>query len=304
MPDFLIIGAQKAGSTFVSRCLGGHPQIAMPRYEVAAFEDPFYSPATIAELGRQLAQAPTNSITGIKRPDYLARPECPYYIQRHVPHAKLIVVLRDPVARAVSAYYWYMQLGYLPLRPPAEGLQAILNGAYIRTHPRARDVLDYGFYHAHINRYLEHFAQEQLFVVPYTQLQANPAGVISRMFTFLQVAQHHDPQMMQKRSNRSAYSLPRLRWLAFAGRTFLYDRLSDSSGRVALRLRENRLSRLAYFAFLAGDRYLLAHLLPNQKPILPSSLTQQLRDLYAEDWQQTQTWLTSHAAAAETVARR
>lgn len=304
LPDFLIIGAQKAGSTFVLRCLGGHPQIFMPRYEVAVFEDPFYSAEAIVQLGQQLAPAPENQLTGIKRPDYLARPECPTRIRQHMPHAKLIVVLRDPVVRAISAYYWYMQVGYLPVRAPAEGLQAILDGAYDQTYPRAQDILNYGFYHAYLSRYLDYFPRRQLFVAPYTDLQTDAAGVINRMYAFLGVAPHNDPHMLQKQSNQSAYSLLRLRWLAFASRTFLYERLSYGSGQIALRLRESRLARWAYLACLAGDRYLLSRLLPNQKPTLPDSLLQQLRQLYADDWQQMQTWLATNPTMAETTTDR
>ena len=84
LPRFLIIGAQKAGSTFLHETLRQHPSLFLPRYETPIFEDPFYQAGAVqSELGRILAPARPDQKPGIKRPDYLGRPECPARLARH-----------------------------------------------------------------------------------------------------------------------------------------------------------------------------------------------------------------------------
>lgn len=61
-------------------------------------------------------------LCGIKRPDYLSLPERPQRINEHSPEAKLIVVLKNPIQRAVSAYYHYISNRYLRAVEPNEGL--------------------------------------------------------------------------------------------------------------------------------------------------------------------------------------
>ena len=94
----------------------------MPGDEVDFFENPTYSSEKIFELEKLLTSAKDEKIIGIKRADYLARPECPAHLAKHIPKAKLIAILREPIARLVSAYYWYMKLNYLPLAPLNEGV--------------------------------------------------------------------------------------------------------------------------------------------------------------------------------------
>ena len=52
LPDFFVIGAQKAGSTYLLECLGEHPQVFMPPAEVAFFEDPLYRSEDLAVFVR------------------------------------------------------------------------------------------------------------------------------------------------------------------------------------------------------------------------------------------------------------
>lgn len=104
LPNFLIIGAQKSATTFLLRCLREHPDVFVPSGEIPFFEDPDYSQGDIESFARLFARGCHKKAVGLKRPNYLHKPECPERIHRHIPSARLIVILRDPIERAISAY--------------------------------------------------------------------------------------------------------------------------------------------------------------------------------------------------------
>ena len=98
LPDFVLIGGQKAGSTFVQEALRQHPAVFTPHGETPFFQDPDYTPNDLSPLERELQGARAGQRVGIKRPNYLGEPEVPPRLARDLPGVKLIAVLREPVA--------------------------------------------------------------------------------------------------------------------------------------------------------------------------------------------------------------
>jgi hypothetical protein len=168
----MIIGAQKSASTLLHQCLAAHRKIYMPPQEVPLFEDPEYGQLGIGSLHALFTRAPEGHLLGIKRPDYLAKPECPARIRQHVPDAKLLATLRDPIDRAISAYYHYMREGWISVRPLEEGMQMLLDGKHGSSHRRASEILQFGFYHRHLERYRQLFSSEQLLVMLHEDLSS------------------------------------------------------------------------------------------------------------------------------------
>ena len=151
-PTFLIIGAQKSATTFVHKCLREHPDVFMPNGETRFFENPEHLQTDITQFEALFRNVSQEQAIGIKRPDYLAKPECPPRIYQHIPHAKLLVILRNPVERAISAYFHLMNCSFIPIRPAEEGLTKILDGEYKDLYPKSREIIEYGFYYKHLMR--------------------------------------------------------------------------------------------------------------------------------------------------------
>lgn len=114
---FMIIGAQKAATSSLQAALQAVPGVYMPHGESPFFEDPDYAERPWERFADPSQRA---AIAGIKRPDILCRPDLIQRIARHSPESKFIIVLREPISRAVSAYYHLARHAHIP----AEGLNA------------------------------------------------------------------------------------------------------------------------------------------------------------------------------------
>ncbi|MCB0027276.1 MAG: sulfotransferase domain-containing protein [Anaerolineales bacterium] len=281
LPDFIILGAQKAGSTFLHYCLEEHPDLYMPHHEVHFFEDPIYDPARLSELTDLRPPHTTAAHWGIKRADYFSRPECPRHIFTHCPDVQLFVVLRNPIQRLVSAYYHFMYYGFIPVRSIETGIDNILAGRYARRYPAGHYLIDFGMYFQHLSRYLELFPAQQLHVILFDDLREKPQMVLSNVFRQLGVAENFSPQAMNSRPQAALYSLPRLLFRSLRHRlVYEYDaERSRSYPRKPLSSTRQAANRL----ILVADRRLLRPLFPKQKPALSPELKARLEAIYADE---------------------
>jgi len=115
IPDFLIIGAQKGGTSSLYTYLKSHPEIKSPLKKEIHFFDIYYSKG----LRWYKAHFPFKSnrhISGEASPDYVSHPEAPSRIKALNPDMKLILLVRDPIVRAYSAYQMNRRMGIDPRR--------------------------------------------------------------------------------------------------------------------------------------------------------------------------------------------
>lgn len=278
-PDFLIIGGQRSASSYLHHCLREHPELYLPRKEVVYFEDPDYDQQDTNYLQRLFAMVPPTQRCGFKRPELLSRPECPERIARDLPHAQLIAVLREPVSRTVSAYFHYMGAGVLPLAPLNLGLARILRGELDDAYPKAREVIDYSRYGAHLRRYYRLFDSKSILVLLDEDLRRDAEDTLQRVHAFLGVRPDFVPSGLGERANAGVYSLARLRMLRRGSRLIYRYR----PGERYVSLRDNWRTRAAYRAVRWVDRATLAPVLGNEAPELDSGLRAQLADQFAPD---------------------
>ncbi len=280
LPDFVIIGAQKAATTLVHQWLRQHPQAWLPKAEDPYFRDPVYGTRDLDSWAQQYAGR-TERRLGLKCPDYLARPEVPLRLHRDLAEPDLIVCLRDPVARALSAYFWWMRWGLIPIRPAEEGLWRILDGGYRDLDPTVGDVLEWGLYHRHLTRFLGHFPHEKLLVLFDEDLRRKPADALRQTHEFLGIDPGVAPPIMRAEANPGVYSLERLRFLQRRTKHML--RWDPARTYPSLVHPSFPLPRLYTDAVAFADRYVLARRHPNAKPRLSAELTSALRDYYRAD---------------------
>lgn len=273
--DFIIIGAEKAGSTLLQDILRGTPGVSMPESENRYFRDPFFRDAN--HLGDAIRNFPSNDLIGIKHPSYLAVENVPERLFQYNPKLRLIASLRDPVDRAISSYYHYLSLGQISLRDPDETFDRILSGNFDSQDPKYRDILSFGCYHRHLQRYLEFFPREQIFVCEYERLGTDHQ-LWEQLFAFLNI-QASPPDVIPKR-NAGCYQ-----WRRCVTRHFFHrltSRFDDSMN--VLGRHEDRL----HVAEAAAE-WLESHfdtIAGMQRPVTVSDdILKRLVDVYRDDVQ-------------------
>ena len=280
LPTFVIIGAQKSSSSFMQRCLADHPEIYLPEGETSFFESPDYEQSKIAEL-EQIFIGRNEKCLGIKRPNYIGKPEVPARIQAHLPEAKLIAVLRSPVDRAISAYFHYMKDGFIPLLDPELGIRRIINDpSFGSQYKRAAEIIEFGYYYKYLSQYSPYLSSDRLLVFLFEDIVARPLASVRRAYEFLGVAPDFIPNSLNSRPQRVVYNLTRIRLLSYRNR-FMY---SYNRERTRVFPKEMTTAEKILVKLITGvDRLLLAKFLSNNKPQIGLPTRQMLYDLYASD---------------------
>jgi hypothetical protein len=274
-PDFLIIGAQRGASTWLNAAMRAHPQIFTSRFEVQFFEDPYYDGD--ASLLDEFAAEAGHRIWGFKRPELLARPECPPRMAEHAPDAKLLAMLREPIARTVSCYYLFVKTLYLPHLPLNEGLRNLLAGKYSDEYPWGDEVLTASDYATSLHRHLEYYERRKLFVRLDVDLKDDAGAVLRDAYDFVGVDPHVKPVVLDRRSNAGVFNATRMSFHRAAARA-MYYRDTESNHMLA---RMNPLSVAVVRAAHLTDRSVLQRMLPDRpeklEPDVKSALVERFR---------------------------
>lgn len=281
LPDFVVIGAQKAASTFITECLRQHPLCYLPRGETHYFRDPFYDGEPERFFAKLFQGTEQTLRRGIKCPDYFATEHCAERIHRDLDEPQLLLALRDPVDRAISAYYWRMKWGRLPFEPAEIGLARILRGEYDRDYRHAKSILNWGLYARHLRRYLDLFPRKQLLIVLDIDIKADTQGTIQSVYSFLGLDTAFRPKTLERRKNQGTYSIPRLKFLDRRNKYVIQRAENGSYLRLA---RPRRPFPFMYnAAVVLADRWVLSRLYANDRPTLSGGLLKSLVQYYEDD---------------------
>lgn len=187
LPDFLVIGAMKCGTTSLYRYLDLHPEIQMSRRKELNF---FQNPECLAEIDGYAANFDSGArLCGESSPIYTCHPitdGVPDRIAAAIPDVRLIYLVRDPVKRFISHYLQNRASG-----KDRRSADATINAIDSRYSP----YMVTGRYATQIEDYLRVFDPEQLLVVDQSDLAEHRPDTLRRVFEFLDV----DPDFVSPR---------------------------------------------------------------------------------------------------------
>ncbi|MEC7520528.1 MAG: sulfotransferase [Myxococcota bacterium] len=202
-PDFLIVGAQKCGTTSLHRHLAAHPDIYMP----GAKELEFFSSDerfergldwyldTYFEAGRSAA------VRGEASTHYMMRvPEVPERIHDTLPDVKLIAILRNPIERAYSHFRMSVMRGQ-ESREFEEAIEACLALPEDAPPDVQHDYVRFGEYGRILGAYLDRFPASRIHVVLTEDLARAPAETVAGVYRYLGVDPTYRPDTLEKRFN-------------------------------------------------------------------------------------------------------
>jgi hypothetical protein len=214
LPDVLLIGAKRSGSTSLHNYLLQHPQVAplFPRAAHVKGAHYFDRNATKAlswyrSFG-QIDRPGRRKITVDGSPYYFIHPSAPYQAAATLPEAKVVVLLREPATRALSQYWDEVKLGResLSFADALEAEPERLQGEVERIlaepgyYSEAHEHLSYGLwgrYAEHLERWFEAFGRDRVMVVRSEDMFADPGTIFGQVTDFLGIDPAEPPAYSQ-----------------------------------------------------------------------------------------------------------
>lgn len=191
VPTFIGIGAQKCATTWAHLVLDDHPHVFMaPQKEIDFFS--FHYLRGYHWYRRHFAHA-AGRVCGEISPSYLWSAEAPDRAQAYAPSLRILVVLRDPVARAFSNHVHEVRKG--DYRSADLSFEAGLaqNPTYV----------EQSLYGKHLGRWLERFPREQVLVLFQEEIAAASLDAARRLYRFVGVEASHPSALVANRSHEN-----------------------------------------------------------------------------------------------------
>ncbi len=180
MPNTFVIGAMKSATTSLCTKLAEHPDVFMATPK----EPDFFSRDEVYGRGlkwyqSRFSNAGQRTVVAEGSTSYtkqLQYPRAASRLAEHVPHARLIYIVRDPVDRIKS--HWAHEV--------LKGRTRLSANEFARSHPEAIDISSYW---RQLNAYREHFDDHRILVLFLEQFRDQPAATLNQCFEFLQISQ-------------------------------------------------------------------------------------------------------------------
>ena len=208
LPDFLIIGAQKCGTTWLAAMLRQHPAVYMPDREVHFFDKAGNYNKGIEWYASHFELAESRKCVGEKTPDYFwadglggegHMPDVHRHIWTHLPHAKLIVTLKNPVDRAVSAVKHLIRTRRIS---PLHRMDDLLAGKKTNLL-EGFGVFEVGRFFTLLTAYLDLFRRDQILVLFFEEdIVLRPHDGLKKVCRFLEIDDSFRFSGVEQRVNR------------------------------------------------------------------------------------------------------
>jgi len=251
LPNFLIIGAAKSGTTAIYTYIKQHPQIFMSEMKELRYfsyvQDPVLQPpkdyihpsiTTLDEYENHFKSVTNEVVIGESSPTYLYTPGTAERIKAVIPDAKLFAILRNPIDRAYSAYThalreWKEPAGSFSLALREEESRIAAGYGMLWHYKRA------GLYHQQLMRFFNTFDKNKIKIVLYDDLVSNTNELLVEIFRFLEVDDKFQPDT-SRRPNVSGFPKSE-RFHLFLKMIFIHDNPIKRLSRVVFpkKLRRN-----------------------------------------------------------------
>jgi len=175
LPNFLGIGAQRAGTTWLHAQMRSHPEVYLPRRRKELhFFDRYYERGLewYETCFPRADQSPGVRWMGEITPMYLYDPRVPRRIKEHLPDCRFLAILRNPADRAYSQYAHHVQN-----KGEERNFRDFLAAE--------EDVFGRGLYYLQLRRYMDLFPGENFLVLIFEEVMKDPAGALGELANFL-----------------------------------------------------------------------------------------------------------------------
>lgn len=220
LPDYVIVGAMKSGTSSMARYLGEHPQAHMvPEKELRFFD--FHFERGVDWYAQCFASAGPSEIVGEATPTYLFEPGAIERMAGVLPDARTLVLLREPVDRAYS-HYWHWRGRMGETRSFEEAVSEELaegrpldSAPWDAENPSGYHYLARSRYLPQLERLREHYPAERVHIAFFEDLEARPVETFQAACRFLGIDPERVPPIVGQVVNSYRYYHPAWLWGIF-----------------------------------------------------------------------------------------
>jgi hypothetical protein len=217
LPNFIIAGAEKSGTSSLVFYLSEHDSIYIPSVkEIYFFNNEENFKRGVEWYEKWFSGWSGERAVGECTPLYMYDPTCSGKIHRMFPEMKLIFILRNPIDRAYSNYWHQIRGGkeFHTFEKSLEKKRKPIGKTKFYNRPYA--YLDKGCYYLQLRRFTEKFTRDQMYVVIFDDLIDYPQKVLDKICSFLEVEPKKDYKSINVIKNKT--SLPKSKYLQYAAR--------------------------------------------------------------------------------------
>lgn len=273
LPNFIIVGAPKAGTTSLYHYLSDHPDVFMSnpkevnffsREEIVKqrlyYQD--FKAKDFESYEKLFSDVSSELAIGEGSVSYLFYPDTPNKIKIAIPDVKIIILLRDPVERAFSHYLMDYRMGLVDL--------SFEDIVYKRANHKMMSLyyqqyVELGFYYEQVKRYLNLFGNEQVKIYLQEDLREDANAVVLDLYDFLKIDKSYTPDIDKE---HNAFSMPKNK--------FIHKLYSSNFIRYIIS---------AVFTNTLKEKVKDIFFERKKKPVLEQSVRNDLRELYKNDIQ-------------------
>jgi hypothetical protein len=213
-PSVFIVGAQKAGTTSLHEYLCKHPDIKGGLLK----EIHFFNDENRYQKGVSWYETHFKNFNIFKEvtfldatPEYMTSETAITRLKKYNPHAKILVILREPVSRAYSAWNFYSKLPKFSnqLYDFSKLIQDEINSINLSSDFKLASlgIVKFGCYSTQLASLFKNFSTDQVLIIGSKELSVNTLDVLNKIFKFIGVS-HYDPAKCVKRQrNKGSYSV-------------------------------------------------------------------------------------------------
>jgi Sulfotransferase family len=258
-PNFVYIGPDKAGSSWLHEVLRTHPKVFLTPAKGLYFFDRYYDRGLPWYLGQFDDARPGHLVRGEVCQDYLAHPDAAERMAHSLGEVKLMVTLRDPAERAFSSYLHMLRSGW----------QA---DSFLEALTRYPELLDHGRYGTQLQRFSTCFGRDALHIAVFDDLEADPQAFLDAVTAWLGI----EPMPLN-----ASLSTPRLP--AGRARSVVASRIASwgahalrerDAGRLVGRVKRVPVVQRALYRPLADDK---PRLTPEERAVVQAALADEVR---------------------------
>lgn len=217
MPDFIIVGVQKGGTTSLFNYLKTHPEIKLHNNKEIHFFDRYYNQG-VSWYRSWFPLEMYGKVTGEATPNYIFYPNAIKRMKTMLPKVKLIVLLRNPIERAYSHYQMEKRKGRegLSFENAIKHEKLILEHEYIKVEEKGEDYfserltnnsyLTRGLYAEQLKRLFVYYDKSQVLIIDSKNFKKNTEVVLKEVYDFLELNQVEGSKL-EKNKNVHNYPL-------------------------------------------------------------------------------------------------